>query len=228
MVLFNILGELGSGKTATLVALTLKNWFYRRQKVYSNFHLFRIPYVYIDAINRIDEAKDGWLALDEFWTYCDARMSLTRRNRFVADILRRSRKRNLTYCMTVQVADSVDRRVRKIMDFSAYPMLTTNENVCKVLIFRGGYPKRESFMKSFYFKTNIIFNLYETDEEIDTEDEIKIPEQTIVFQENYLKEHGFWCKCNFCNTRFFKTWEEADKFSEKWWLKNFDLLSGVF
>lgn len=174
MVLFGICGELGAGKTLALTFLGFKNWLYRRRKVYSNYPLYGIPYIFLRAVNQFDNAREGFILADELWLICDSRLSLTSKNRFVASILSRSRKRNLNISFTTQLLDSLDKRIRKILDFSALPVLNPNETIEKVNIFRTGYPKLASYMKTFYFKTPLVFNMYDS----------ILPDQKVMWYEN--------------------------------------------
>ena len=228
MVLFNVTGSMGSGKTTGAVCLTFKNWLFKRQRVFSNMPLFKIPYYFIDHIGQIASMKNGFVLLDEGWLIMDSRMSLSKRNRFSSHILSRSRKRSLTYMMTVQVLSAIDSRVRRVTDFTATPLLNAQETNCKILIFTGGYPKKESYMKSFYFKTPIIFDMFDTEYEIDMKDEGEDVEPKIIFQTNFNKEHGHFCKCKECGTKYFKTWEEADKYAENYWIENQKYLKYIF
>lgn len=73
------------------------------------------------------------------WRIVDSRMSRKASNKFVSDILARSRKRRLVYIFTAQVIDSIDKRIRKVMDFSCLPVLMGRyDQECKCLIFRTG------------------------------------------------------------------------------------------
>lgn len=221
MVLFCIVGELGSGKTLADVALSWKNWYTRRRTVFSNLHLYRIPYHYIKAIDHLDECRKGFACIDELWSICDARMSISTKNKVTADILLRSRKRELIYCVTSQLLELLDRRVRKVLDFTAYPILNRLETVCKLNIFRTGFPKPGTYMNTMYFPTAEIFKMFDTNEEIDMEEEATSPIE-IRFQENFNREHGNFCTCKECKGKAFNTWEEADKYAEKYWAKRFE------
>jgi hypothetical protein len=148
-------------------------------------------------------------------------MSKSRKNIFTANILSKSRKRELTFISTAQVADSIESRVRKILDFTFYPMLTRAEDVCKVLIFRTGYVKPQHYMKSFYYKTELAKLIYDTNEEVVTEEESK--EKMIpVFQENFNPKHGYWCECDECKTKFFESWEACEKHSSNFYKQNIE------
>ena len=150
---------------------------------------------------------------------CDSRLSGSKKTRFASSILLRSRKRILEYVFTSQIVDLLDKRVRKVLDFIAYPILNVNETICKLLIFRGNKVKPQTYLKTIYFKTQGVYELYDTNEEIDMDDEDKKAD-IIVFQENYNPKHGYFCECDECNTKFFNTWKEANDYAEKWWMKH--------
>jgi hypothetical protein len=216
MVLFGFIGELGCGKTLSQTFMLWKNWLFRRKKIYANYHLFKIPYILITDVKHFQECREGFIGADEIWRICDSRLTRTSANRFVADILGRSRKRHLNYCFTSQLLDSLDKRIRKIMDFTAYPILNASERLCKVNIFRTGYPKEASYMKTYYFKTPMVFEMFDTDEEIDLNEEEAPEPMKIIFQESKDSE-----------PMYFDTWEEADKTAERWWIKNKKIIEEI-
>jgi helicase len=116
-------------------------------------------------------------------------------------------------CFTSQMLDLLDKRVRKILDFTAYTILNPTESVGKTLIFRGGYPKSEMILKTMRFYAHGVFQLYNTNQEINMiEDDGQPPK--IIFQES--PKHP---------PKYFDDWGSADKFAEKYWSKNLDLLS---
>lgn len=209
----------------TAVYLMFRNWFFKGQKLYSNIHLFRLPFIYVTSVKQLDEAREGYILLDELWSFCDARMSKSKKNIFTANILARSRKRHLTYVSTSQVADALESRIRKVLDFTFYPVLNREETVMKVMVFRGGYVKQQHYMKTIYYRTAMMKLLYWTDEEVWMDDydenaQAEIPK--IIFQENYNEKHGFCCQCKDCRTVFFETWEEADKYANAYYQKNIE------
>jgi hypothetical protein len=227
MALVNIVGELGIGKTMSLTYLGWRNWFLKGLKIYSNIHLFKIPYIFIDGLNKLNNCEEGYVLIDEWWTLYDSRLSRTQKNIAGANILARSRKKHLTYVGTSQVADAVEGRIRKVLDFTFYPMMNREETIIKLLMFRGGSVKKAShFMKAFYFRTELVKNMFWTDELVETADESK-EEEIIVFQQAFDIKHGFWCECEDCGTKFFEKWEDADKYANDWWKSNFKTLKGL-
>ncbi len=218
MVMYQICGELGTGKTSTLTFLAWKNWFERRRKIFSNYHLFKIPYVLIDSVDKMFKMKDGFVALDELWRIADSRLTKSIVNRLTSDILSASRKKHLVYVFTVQLPRTVDNRVRGIIDITSLPSLNREETACKVGVYMGSGVKEERYMTKYYYPTKMVFEMYDTDEIIDMQVESK-EDMKIIFQENYNEEHGYCCTCEECGTKFFDTWEEADKYAEEYWRK---------
>jgi hypothetical protein len=206
-----------SGKTLSLAFLCWNAWFHKRLNIYSNLHLFKVPYAFIDGIDKLNDIRNGYVGFDEMWSFVDSRMSRTKANRLVSNILLRSRKRDLTYVATSQMLEQIDRRIRKVLDFTARPVMNVNETVCKLLIFRSGFPSAHNYMKTIYFLTDMAFQLFDTKEEIsEMEEESKEP-MRIMFQSNFNRDHGYLCQCEECGTKFFNTFEEADAYSEKYW-----------
>jgi hypothetical protein len=152
---------------------------------------------------------DGHVSIDELWTILDARASASTRNRFVSDIMLKSRKRDLTIMFTTQLLDMLDKRVRKIMDFTAYTLLNRVETLGKTFIFRGGYPKDHMLLKSFMFYTHPVFDMFNTNEEILMEELSDNVPMKIVFQESPDKP-----------PKYFDTFEDCDRYAEAWWEKN--------
>lgn len=63
MVLIAICGELGAGKTLSLVYLALRN-YQKGRKIYSNFDMV-IPHERVRTPEDVLNMKDGFLAADE-------------------------------------------------------------------------------------------------------------------------------------------------------------------
>jgi len=166
----------------------------------------------------------------------DSRLSRKASNKLVGDILGRSRKRILTYILTAQVIDSVDKRVRKTCDFLAYPVELYGGNYYRVLIFRSGVAKNGTYLKTIRFNTQIPYAVFDSYEEIDmiddSHEEDMPPMPKIMWQEakfkclkcNTLGTMGH--ECQNCGERklleniepiYFETYEEADSFAEKYW-----------
>jgi intein/homing endonuclease len=168
----------------------------------------------------------------------NSRMSRKASNKFVSDILARSRKRHLVYIFTAQVIDTIDKRIRKVADFCAYPMLGRGEKTVKCIIFRSAYPKNSNYMKTMYFDTFIPFASYDSNAEVDMiddtdqEDPPKPPK--LIWQEGFARCRKckfvmtmHEAKCPECESQdlelieptYYDDWETADKFAQAYWEK---------
>jgi hypothetical protein len=192
--------------------LSWKHWFERRETIYSNYHLYKIPYIYVDGFDKFDKMKNGFVAMDELWLVADARTSRATKNRITSNILAKSRKRGLTIAFTAQVLNSIDNRIRQIVDFLSYPIMNPNETLVKLLIFRGSKASNGNYLKTLYYKTPLVYEMYDTCEEVEMKEESDTPMQ-YCFQVDQQSP-----------PQFFKTWEEADKVAEKWWVDNQKIL----
>lgn len=137
----------------------------------------------------------------------------------MANILLKSRKRGLTYCFTSQILDLLDKRVRKVMDFTAYPILNPGESLCKTSIFRTGFPKPAHYIRTFYFKTPLVFNLYDTNEEVEV---LRVPNEGEESELDAEPAKIVWQEDKNTPPIYFEQWEDADKYAELYW-KQFDV-----
>jgi hypothetical protein len=87
--------------------------------------------------------------------------------------------------------------------------MNNNETICKLIIFRGGYLKNSSYMKTIYFRTPFFYSTYDTEEEITMSDEEEEIEPKIVFQESKDSE-----------PEYFPTFEAADARAMLWYEAN--------
>lgn len=186
-MLIAVVGELGAGKTLSMTYLVWRNWYYKKKKIYSNYKLYSIPFTYVNSLQDFEQIHDGVFAGDELWSWADSRLSQKARNRFISTILLKSRKRGLTVMYTTQSFDQIDKRIRKVTDFVAYPIINRTNEVCKLLIFRGNNPSPHNLMHTLYFKTEPVFKLYNSNEEIGElleEDYEPLEEVLIPIEEN--------------------------------------------
>lgn len=166
MTLMCVTGELGAGKTLTLTYLAWLNHFKKQKKIYSNYTLYGIPHTKIWALDQLDKMRDGFFAADELWLWLDSRCSRTQKQTVVSDILLKSRKRGITYCFSSQTIGQLDTRIKKIIDFTIYPVMNASGTVTKAMIFQGPNPQMASKMKQIYFLCEPVYRLYDTQEEI--------------------------------------------------------------
>ncbi|MFQ6119451.1 MAG: hypothetical protein ACE5KE_06150, partial [Methanosarcinales archaeon] len=152
------MGRLGDGKTLSLTFLTFEHWFRRKEKVFANYHLFKIPYFYIEGINQLDFIRGNkdsptWSALDELWRIINARTPMAKRNQIVYDILGRSRKRHITHAFSSQLKRTIDRNVVDVLDFISKPTMTSDDKLCRLDIFMGSKASPATHINSPRFYT---------------------------------------------------------------------------
>jgi hypothetical protein len=182
LVLFAIIGELGSGKTLLLAYLAWNNYYKKQRAIFSNFNLYGFPFTKITSIPSLDKMHEGFFAADELWLWIDARCTKQQKARVVSNILLKSRKRGITIAYTSQTIEQIEPRIRKITDFTAYPMMNVDNSVCKALVFKGVRPSPATYLKSpIYFMIEPTYALYDTYEEIE-----QIEEADDNFNEQFL------------------------------------------
>lgn len=159
MVLMAIVGGLGSGKTLALTYLAYRNYL-KGLKIFSNYEL-AFPYQKISKTSQLEKMKSGFFAGDELWLWLDSRVSSSKRNRVVGQILLSSRKKDINFVYTTQSFSQVDVRIRRCTDFIAQPMLTPREDLCRLVIFSN--PSFQ-YIKQFRIITRKIFPLFNTKE----------------------------------------------------------------
>lgn len=165
MSLMCITGELGSGKTLSLTYFAYLHYYKKKRRIFSNYTLYGIPFTKIDTLLKLENMRMGTFVADELWLWLD-RFGGATKSKLVSDILLKSRKRGLNYIFTSQTLDQVPKKVRKVIDFVAYPMLNPSETICKLVIFQGSNPSKAGTLKTIYFYTEPIYRMYSSTEEI--------------------------------------------------------------
>lgn len=156
---------MGSGKTLALTYLAYINSVKKNKTIYSNYNLYGIPHYLIDTLFKLEKMKVGVFVADEFWLWLE-RFGGATKSKLVADILLKSRKRGLHYYFTSQTMNQIPPKVRKVIDYVAYPIMNPSETICKLLIFQGSNPSQSSILKTLYFYTRPIYRMYSSIEEV--------------------------------------------------------------
>jgi len=197
MVLFAIVGELGSGKTLALTYLAWNNWYHKKRRIYSNYDLYGFPYTKIESVPDLDKMSQGFFAGDELWLWLDSWEGRSKKQRLISSILLKSRKRNITIAFTSQSISQISKRIRDITDFIAYPLLSTDDSYCRLEVFRGSKPMLETRIKpAIYFWTEPVIAMFNTYQEVKPlSEETKMTEVFNPVWRNpawirYLKEQG--------------------------------------
>lgn len=167
MVLFSIVGELGSGKTLALAYLSWHNWYHRNRIIYSNFHLYGFPFNLVRSIPQLEKMKSGVFAGDELWLYIDSWGGKTKKQKLISSILLKSRKRDITIIFTTQSISQINKRIRDVCDFISYPMISVDNSYTRIEIFRGPRASIGTRINPpIYFNNEPIFACFNTYEEI--------------------------------------------------------------
>lgn len=128
MVCIAIVGEPGSGKTATLAYMGMM-YYQQGYKIHANFELFlpqpdgskRTICHSIRTYRDFNNIRNGYFLGDELWSWIDARMSMSDANMFLSDILLKARKRHFNLINTVQHLSQLEKRIRNITQYIIYP-----------------------------------------------------------------------------------------------------------
>lgn len=158
-------GEQGSGKTITAVA-KLKDAFDADPniKIFANFHLRGIKYVYADLGMIVEYLNsnlitDGYIVIDESYIGGDARMGMTLMTKVLTWFGSQIRKRGLHLILIAQHGRMIDYRFRLFM--TEHILCSYNEKTCIVtltIIERGKKKKKivtyDSRQYRKYYDTN--------------------------------------------------------------------------
>jgi intein/homing endonuclease len=127
--------------------------------------------------------------------------SKSEKTKIISSILLKSRKRDITIAFTSQTIGQITTRIRQVVDFISYPILSLDNSYCRLEIFRAPNPTPASRIKPpIYFHTEPVFAMFSTREEvkpIDVEEKDKFKEIYLPITENpdwirYLREQkGF-------------------------------------
>lgn len=163
-----ITGNLGAGKTLALTYFGLRNKIVKRRNVYANYHIKEpVNAVYIENPAEIDNIKEGVFLGDELWAWLDSRNFGRSSNKIGSKILLSSRKRGLHIFYTAQDISQIEKRIRIITDFEAVPLLIKKRGICIVEVWQLKFGKRVRFLQRFKFHVQPIYDMYDTNEEID-------------------------------------------------------------
>lgn len=150
-MLFLILGSLGGGKTllATILAeLTEK------QTIFANYTIKNKKWQKFDlTLLFTEKLKNALVIIDEAYTYLEARTSLQLINKVMSYVLFHSRKIDIDFILTAQLISSIDKRFRKMADFTI--IAEKKEKYFRYLVYQ-----KAKFVRSFFIPFSIAENYY--------------------------------------------------------------------
>ncbi len=126
------LGVLGAGKTIGGLDQGLKRVYLNHNRGNLDYYIasnitLKIPeslnfkFVLIEDIKQIEDLENCVILFDEWWKWVDARVSMSKRNKFWSEWSVITRKRNIDVDYTEQSTKQIDKRIRKITNYLAKP-----------------------------------------------------------------------------------------------------------
>ncbi|MBD3197350.1 MAG: AAA family ATPase [Candidatus Lokiarchaeota archaeon] len=176
-----VVGDLGSGKTLFLTYLAKHS----KYKIYSNFNLRLNNYhkLTIKKLLELEESQKSLVFIDEAYTWLESRSSGRSINKLLSYIYFQSRKRNLDFFLTAQLAHTIDRRFREMFDYCI--KCETKGPYFHYAIFNR--KRLITRLKLRYDKAKKYFPLYDTFQIIMEEDAINLAWQALD-REDKIKE----------------------------------------
>jgi hypothetical protein len=162
VTIVGIFGNLGSGKTLSLVYYAVLNKYKHGKDIYSNIDL-AISHYRIRSLDQFRAMHDGFAVMDEIWKFCDARRSSSQANKLITEILSASRKRGMDIGYTAQYFKSADIRLRSVTDLFAMPRINDN-GICTLEVYDSDF---RTLVETKRFPAAAIFPLYNTNEIVD-------------------------------------------------------------
>jgi hypothetical protein len=114
-------GQMGTGKTNTATAIAVDAYKANpKVKIFANYHLYGIPYVFCDASTMLEFLNtglisDGYMIVDEAYITGDARQGTNPLAKIFTWMGQQMRKRNIEFIIIVQHGRFIDWRFRYIM-----------------------------------------------------------------------------------------------------------------
>lgn len=176
-----IVGKLGRGKTLLLTALAYvtheagsiytkhlifdKIFNYSNCKtIYSNYKL-NFDFKPVTNAEALDNMTDGSAFFDEFWLWCDSRMSMSQKNKSISGIALKSRKRNMDIYYTAQNLSRIEKRIRNITDVILIPEINEKTGIMTVEVCEPN-EKFKLVLRKFKIYILPFLKMYDTKEEI--------------------------------------------------------------
>ena len=164
-------GPQGNGKSGTMVARVVDA--YRKDpaiKIYANFHLYGIRYVYLPLPLMLEYLnsgliQDGYLLIDEAYISGDAREGMTAVVKLITKLANQMRKRHLHLYLSVPNAKMIDWRYRwAVTEKIICVGYNENTHMMKLIIKNKRKYQRP---RTVVYDASQYFSYYDTDEQIE-------------------------------------------------------------
>lgn len=163
-----ITGSMGSGKTLLTTALAYQ-YYNQGSVIYANYGL-KFPYkpLKMEDISNCDfDYSNALLIFDEIHLFMDSRTSASKKNRIISYFITQSRKRNIVLIYTTQQSHQIDKRLRSNTDYFISCENLSPKNSKEDVFIKWTLNDMDQHRKTFVFKADPFFNLYDTHQMID-------------------------------------------------------------
>ena len=177
MVLVNMTGSVGSGKTLFATASVLTDILVNTERpIYANYKIKSDNYRELLPETLLDAEMSGSnVVIDEAYIWLESRLSGKPMNLYLSYILFQSRKRNMDIYLTDQILGSIDLRFRELTDYEvkckAVPSAKNPKGFIYKIIDRTGFKPSSFIMYLPLEKAKQYFDFYNTFELINPIDD---------------------------------------------------------
>lgn len=179
MVIYAIIGGIGSGKTLAMTHLALQDYHVRKRNIISNIHM-KIPGLkLIDStfLNNIPEDLSGYtICIDEIHNVLDSRSGSKATNKKRTHFILQSRhvgKGAMDLYCTTQHLDQIDKRLRRNVDILVYPQILQRDNHNKpiYMAIQYNFQYGQSYKTvTEYFYVEDTCDMYDTHERVELDE----------------------------------------------------------
>lgn len=150
-MIYGILGNLGYGKTLSMVYL-MNIMKEKNHPIYSNIEMFDFDYNYIDDFYKLFPIEDGYIFYDEIDFDLNARDFHKDENKDSKDFLKRIRKNRVHFFWSCQFLHLVELHIREFTFYWLRPFIYND--VCRILVYtyNGELIDQKKFKASDYFR----------------------------------------------------------------------------
>lgn len=194
------------GKTLTMIMLIM--YYIDRlsyiKGIISNLNLtLPPPYdklcVPLGNLKKISDYRSYILAIDEFRTMVDSRMSGSFRNIFISNILKDTGKLRQIFLYTDQESGSIDKRIRINVDAVLKPDINFDTGIMTVKVVKNynmfwtidAYSKWGEWTDEFYFPFREYYDYYDTEQKIEEYMLGFTPEEHYEIFMGWFEERGY-------------------------------------
>jgi len=152
-------GDLGSGKSLTAVLLARYHRFKLGRDIFANFEIRGVGCSPIKCYGDLENCHSGLLILDEGYSVVAAREAMSRRNKGINLIMKRSRKRDFDVLLVSQRMYMLDKDLRRLSSRVISPSLGFTNGVPSSVCLKYYHPVFESIDSAPVWKCDYSLSL---------------------------------------------------------------------